>query len=189
MWRKTRSITSDPKCPGVDPNRNFNWHWNDSGASGSDDPCDEVYRGPSIFSEPECKAVGDFLFANNQTLKAMITLHTYGDYWLVPYGYVLPPAYPPDYQELLEAAQDAAKATVDAGGPEFTVGNCAEVLYPATGASDDFSKGAVGIKFVYTVEIGDYFTQPESEIIKTANTTWAGLKVIAKRVLKLPYAN
>jgi len=124
--------------------------------------------------------------ANNKTVMGLITLHTYGEYWLVPFGYVLPPVYPPDYQELLEAAQDAAKATVAAGGPEFTVGNSADLLYPATGASDDFSKGAAGIKFVYTVETGDSFTQPESEIIETASTTWAGFKVIAKRVIKLP---
>ena len=28
FWRKTRSPTSIPQCPGVDANRNFDIHWN-----------------------------------------------------------------------------------------------------------------------------------------------------------------
>jgi len=187
MWRKTRSTGSGSDCVGVDPNRNFDWHWDDKKCEGaSDHPCAEDYRGPAVYSEPECKGVADLLFANNQSLKAMITTHTYGNVWLVPYGFCLPTTYPPDYKELLAAGQDAAKAIADAGGPDFEVGNSATILYPATGASDDFSKGAVGIKYVYTVELGDSFTQPDTDILQTASSTWAGYKVIAKRVMKLP---
>lgn len=38
---------------------------------------------------------------DNNNLQAMITLHTFGQLWLVPYGYTSPPVYPPDYDELV----------------------------------------------------------------------------------------
>lgn len=64
-----------------------------------------------------------------------------------------------------------------------------KLLDPASGASDDWSKGVAGVKFVYTMELrdtGNYgFVAPASEIIPTADETWAGIKVIAQRVLDL----
>lgn len=39
--------------------------------------------------------------ARKRNLQAMITLHSYGQLWLVPYGYTLPPDYPSDYDDLV----------------------------------------------------------------------------------------
>jgi len=182
LWRKTRSINDNADCPGADENRNYDWHWDSEGGADTE-PCSDIYKGKSVFSEPEAKAVGDAIYANNQTLKALITTHTFGNLWLIPFG---DGSHPDDYQELEDAAKEAAKATVDAGGPEFTVGNSAEVLYQTTGTTEDFAKGPAGVKYSYTVEIGESFTDPDTEIIKKASTTFAGFKVIAKRVLKQP---
>ncbi|KAJ8302919.1 hypothetical protein KUTeg_019315, partial [Tegillarca granosa] len=51
MWRKTRSKYSGHLCHGVDPNRNWDFHWNEGGTSR--DPCSDTYSGPSAFSEIE----------------------------------------------------------------------------------------------------------------------------------------
>lgn len=59
----------------------------------------------------------------------------------------------------------------------------------AAGASDDWSKAKADVKFVYTLELRDKgaygFVAPERVIIPTGEETWAGIQVIAQRVLAL----
>lgn len=57
-------------CEGVDPNRNFGFHWGeeDEGAASSD-PCHETYAGPKAFSEPETRAIADYILANKKSIK------------------------------------------------------------------------------------------------------------------------
>lgn len=40
-------------------------------------------------------------------------------------------------------------------GVKYTVGSSATTLYPAAGGSDDWAKGIAGIKYAYTIEMGD----------------------------------
>uniref|UniRef100_A0A1I8BTT3 ShKT domain-containing protein n=1 Tax=Meloidogyne hapla TaxID=6305 RepID=A0A1I8BTT3_MELHA len=61
LWRKNRSPTHCVRdqwgrnrcCKGVDLNRNFDFHFKESGSS--DDPCSEIYQGKHAFSEPEAR--------------------------------------------------------------------------------------------------------------------------------------
>ena len=69
LWRKTRSNHKRFGCVGVDPNRNWGYHWGGQGASG--DPCDETYYGPKAFSEPETKAIKDFIMARKGTFRVI----------------------------------------------------------------------------------------------------------------------
>jgi hypothetical protein len=187
MWRKTRS--KQKLCFGVDPNRNFAYQFGGQGTSNQ--PCSDIYRGTAAFSEPETKAISTKIMGLKDSLKAYLTLHSYGQWWLVPYGYIDPAVFPPDYQELLKAAQDGAAALKAVHGTTFTVGNSDELLYAAAGASDDWSKAIPGIKFVYTMELRPNesspggFVLPANQIIPTGEETWAGMKVIAQRVLDL----
>merc|ERR1711926_50689 len=57
MWRKTRSPQGG--CIGVDPNRNWDFHWGESGVS--DKPCTEVFPGDEAFSEIETRNIRDFV--------------------------------------------------------------------------------------------------------------------------------
>jgi carboxypeptidase A2 len=192
MWRKTRSkqkCSILQCCYGVDPNRNFPYHFGGSGTSSN--ACSDIFRGTSALSEPETKALSEAVLAHKDQIKAYLTLHTYGQWWLVPFGYIDPPVYPPDYNELLKVAQDGAAALKAVHGTTFTVGNSDALLYAAAGASDDWAKGEVGTKFSYTMELRPSntnpsgFVQPASQIIPTAEETWAGIKVVADRVLAL----
>lgn len=57
-------------CEGVDPNRNFAYHWGEEKERGaSSDPCHETYSGPFAFSEPETKAMADYILANKQHIR------------------------------------------------------------------------------------------------------------------------
>ena len=49
LWRKTRSNNSCGAGEGADPNRNWDFHWSETGASG--DSCSQTYYGPEPFSE------------------------------------------------------------------------------------------------------------------------------------------
>uniref|UniRef100_A0A915MS58 Peptidase M14 carboxypeptidase A domain-containing protein n=1 Tax=Meloidogyne javanica TaxID=6303 RepID=A0A915MS58_MELJA len=95
LWRKNRSPTHCVRdqwgrnrcCKGVDLNRNFDFHFKESGSS--DDPCSEIYQGKHAFSEPEARAVRDALLSNRYRgrIDGYITLHTYSQIWIHPYGH------------------------------------------------------------------------------------------------------
>ncbi|ROL51622.1 Carboxypeptidase A2 [Anabarilius grahami] len=84
LWRKSRSVTSNPNCPGVDLNRN--WDAEFSGPGASDDPCGEDYRGPSAQSEIEVKNIADFITSHGN-FKSFMTLHAYSQLLMYPYAY------------------------------------------------------------------------------------------------------
>ena len=57
-----------------------------------------------------------------------LTFHSYGQYWLIPWGYDV--EYPADYSDLKKLAVQAAASC---SKYKYTVGNSAELLYPAAG--------------------------------------------------------
>ncbi|XP_040147371.1 carboxypeptidase A2 isoform X2 [Ictidomys tridecemlineatus] len=84
MWRKTRSKVSGSLCVGVDPNRNWDAGFGGPGASSS--PCSDSYHGPRANSEVEVKSIVDFIKSHGE-FKAFITLHSYSQLLMYPYGY------------------------------------------------------------------------------------------------------
>merc|ERR1712198_573891 len=60
MWRKTRSATgSIMGCKGVDPNRNWGYHFAESGVSNN--KCSDIYPGSEAFSEVETSNIKKFV--------------------------------------------------------------------------------------------------------------------------------
>ncbi|XP_076679448.1 carboxypeptidase B isoform X2 [Andrena cerasifolii] len=204
LWRKTRSNHGENQddsrllqlvnryarwfwgnCEGVDPNRNFGYHWGEVEDGGASlDPCHEIYAGPHAFSEPETKAMADYILANKQNIRMYLTLHSYSQMWLVPWGYTY--SKPSDYSELANAARKAINAISKVHGTSYQLGPSADLLYPTSGASDDWAKGVAGIKYAYTLELRDRgtygFLLPATQIVPTARETWAGIKTIARLV-------
>lgn len=84
MWRKTRRPVSG-SCYGTDANRNFDFHWGEVGASSYS--CADTYKGTSAFSEPETQIVRDLLLGLTGRGKFYLTLHSYGNYLLYPWGW------------------------------------------------------------------------------------------------------
>ncbi|XP_013407416.1 carboxypeptidase B-like [Lingula anatina] len=186
MWRKTRSKQSY-SCYGVDPNRNFNFHWGESGTSQY--PCAETYGGKRAFSEPETQAMRDFIYSKRHIIKTYISLHSYGNYWLTSWGYTR--NLPSDYQELLNIAKKGSDAILSVRGQSYSFGSAGVLLYPAAGGSDDWAKGKAGIKYSYTIELspGDQtsdrwygFNLPASHIPRVGEDLFKGLKVVAEAV-------
>ncbi|KAE9555329.1 hypothetical protein FO519_001488 [Halicephalobus sp. NKZ332] len=193
MWRKNRRPAQCKKnyfhticCSGVDLNRNFDWFFGSSGSSS--DPCHETYHGPSAFSEPESRAVKEFLEKN--PVKAFITLHSYSQLWLIPYGH-RKRSYPQDYSTALRPlALRATKALNKLYGTKYAVGTGADLMYEASGASHDYAKGTLHIPYAYLIELrpkstmfANGFLLPEKEIRPTGEETWEALKIIADEMI------
>ncbi len=141
---------------GVDLNRNSSFNWGGIGASTN--PCHETYRGPSAASEPETQAIQDFILtrfpdqrgpgddapAPDDATGVFITLHSYGNLVLWPWGNT--------YTSAPNGAQLRMLGTKMAYYNGYTPGQ-SSTLYPTTGATDDWVYGELGVA-AYTFEIG-----------------------------------
>lgn len=152
---------------GIDMNRNHTFEWNTGGSSNA--PCDQTYRGPSAGSEVETSSLETLIkslipdqrgpnptdLAPYNATGIMITLHSYGNLVLWPWG------------NRSTAAPNAAglkgigdKFATYNGYQACQSGPC---LYTVSGSSDDFVYGELGSP-AYTFEIGTQFMPPYSEI-------------------------
>lgn len=171
-----------PDCPqwpptsfsqyGVDLNRNHSFGW--GGVGSSNEPCEQTYRGIAAASEVEVaqlealiralipdqrgEAQSDPAPAN--TTGIFITLHSFGELVLWPWGNTAAPA--PNRADL--------KAIGDKFASYNKYHSCQPTtcLYATTGASDDWAYGELGIP-AFTFEVGKSFMPPISEV---DNTLW-----------------
>ncbi|XP_072003599.1 carboxypeptidase A1-like [Engystomops pustulosus] len=185
MWRKTRSINVGSSCVGVDPNRN--WNAGFGGPGSSSNPCGETYHGAYPHSEPEVNSIVDFILAHGN-VKAMLTIHSYSQMLLFPYGYTNELA--PDHKELMELAKRTATALASLHGTKYTYGTTIATIYQADGTTTDWAYNN-GIKYSYTFELRDTgkygFILPAEQIIPTAEETWLALMTIMEHVKDHPY--
>ncbi|XP_047115367.1 carboxypeptidase B-like [Schistocerca piceifrons] len=184
LWRKTRSYqgSDDPDCMGVDANRNYDFHWGGEGSS--TDPCSETFAGPSPFSEPEARNHAAFLRANNDSISLYLTLHSYGQLFLYPWGWTTD--YPDNVDELHALGIAATAALAAVRGTQYTVGSSANVLYFSSGSSRDYAKGVPGARFSYTLELPEGgasgFDPEPSAIWPVVTETFELIKVLADAV-------
>ena len=143
-WRKNRQPYSGGI--GVDLNRNYGGSSNGNpwGSWGSvfqgaatHDPSQEVYCGPSPFSELEIQAIRD-VYLNND-ICASISWHTYGQLVMWPWGYT--PTSAPDNTYLTEVGQQIASRITQQDGSGTYTPQQSCVLYPTTGDTLDWSYG------------------------------------------------
>lgn len=149
LWRKTRSGILPATCRGTDGNRNFDYHFGEVGASAN--PCSETFRGEKAFSEKETIALRDAVSEIKDSCKFYLTLHSYGNYMLYPWGYTSD--LPASWEEIDEIARIGADAIANATGTKYTVGSSTNVLYAAAGGSDDYMFGALNVPISITMEL------------------------------------
>lgn len=164
LWRKNTNngdgCTTFPNY-GTDLNRNSSYGWGGVGASTL--PCSTTYRGASAASEPEVRAFQDYatiLFpdqrgpldtdpAPDDATGLFISLHSYSELVLFPWGWTS-----------AAAPNMTALRTL---GRKFGYHNRYQVLqsdglYPTSGTSDDWTYGELGLAS-YTFELGTAFFQ------------------------------
>ncbi|XP_042324841.1 carboxypeptidase A1-like [Sceloporus undulatus] len=185
MWRKTRSINAGSSCIGVDPNRN--WDAGFGGPGSSSNPCAETYHGAFPHSESEVKSIVDFIL-NHGNVKSVLSIHSYSQMLMFPYGYKKEPA--PDHDELNQLAQEAVTTLEEVYGTKYTFGSTIDTIYQADGTTIDWTYEN-GAKYSYTFELRDTgrygFVLPADQIIPTAEETWVALMKILEHVHSHPY--
>jgi hypothetical protein len=174
LWRKTRQVYESVTCVGADCNRNFDFQWMTVGAS--DVPCASTYAGPYPNSEPEALAQSEFMMDRNGIWDLFITLHTYGQLWMAPYGYTTD--LPENYESMERVGLAAVETIRNTSGKEYRFGSASSILYQSSGTSRDWAAGVPRIPYVYTLELRDEesFELPASEIRPTGEEIWAALK-------------
>ncbi|CAG4981220.1 unnamed protein product [Parnassius apollo] len=194
FWMKTRSRLADhsddytgwfpwnwgsSECIGVNADRNWDYRWGEKDSSS--DPCADNYAGPHPFSEPETRAVSEFLAEHRGQIKVFLSFHAYSQAWLTPSSHAVAPF--DDEGIILEMGKLATAALADMYGTKYQVGAAAEIRQPASGMSHDWAKARAGIKFSYHVDLRDSFGPygfllPGSQIVSTARETWQAVKAI-----------
>uniref|UniRef100_A0A8C7RBR6 Carboxypeptidase A1 n=1 Tax=Oncorhynchus mykiss TaxID=8022 RepID=A0A8C7RBR6_ONCMY len=176
MWRKTRKPNPGSSCIGTDPNRN--WDAGFGGPGASDSPCSETYRGPKAHSESEVKSIVDFVKSHGN-LQAFVSIHSYSQMLLYPYGYTRTPCK--DESELHNLARKAITDLASLYGTSYRYGSIINTIYQASGGTIDWTYNQ-GIKYSYTFELRDTgrygFILPANQILPTAKETWLALMAI-----------
>jgi carboxypeptidase T len=193
LWRKNRRPISDGDCGssvGVDLNRNYDYQWrlmsdeacpvltDDIGAS--DDPRNEIYRGPKPNSEPEIKAVQSLMDDPNRHFRALLDYHNYSQLILYPWGYQQRPA--PDDRTLATLAEQMAGEIFAVARKTYTPQQAID-LYATTGSSIDYAYGAHGVAAPFVIEMRPTcckFNVEESEIADINGETWNGARAILR---------
>ncbi|XP_055628460.1 carboxypeptidase B-like [Toxorhynchites rutilus septentrionalis] len=175
LWRKNR-VRLHSECVGVDLNRNFPYAWVNSGTM-----CKPYFAGSRPGSELETRAMMNLMERFKAAVKLYIAVHTHGEMILWPWGYKVVRC--DNWREHDHYAKMASNAIKTAGGKQWRVGNSAELMYIASGASDDYAH-ANGVRLAYTIELtggGQYgFDLPEEELGKALAQTMQIFKVFGK---------
>lgn len=152
---------------GIDLNRNASYGWDTPGGS-STDACSATYRGPRPASEPEEQALEQLmrnLFRDQRpndltspapltTVGSMLSLHSSSNLSLLPWGFTEcdAEACPPSKQAPNDQGLRALAFRLGWYN-NYQTGQPSEILYAASGTSDDFAYGELGVG-AGTFEIG-----------------------------------
>jgi len=186
LWRKNMRALPGSSCFGVDLNRNFPEGY---GVGASNNPCNEIYMGPQPFSEPESKAIRDYVESIRGNTKVAISVHCYGNVLIYPWGYKV--VDHPDRENLAKLAGQVRDAIVKKTGEVYEAGTAVEVFGSwglAGGATDDYYISR-GIPYSFTFELPERdenghheFLLPPENIVRVGKQLMVGLNTIAKQL-------
>ncbi|MCH7871531.1 MAG: hypothetical protein IID33_07505 [Planctomycetes bacterium] len=173
MWRKNRRPVNGGNCDGIDLNRNFGVGWGQPGSSG--DPCNQTYRGAEAFSEPESRAMRDFILAH-PNLVTYQDIHSYSQLLMWPWGYQS--ALPPDQATFDFMGTTMADLIRGVHGMEYVVGPVYTTIYPASGVTIDWAYGEAEL-LAFTFELRDRgqtgFLLPPEQILPNCEEVYPAL--------------
>ncbi|TKR69521.1 hypothetical protein L596_021669 [Steinernema carpocapsae] len=153
FWRRNRrpAECGNPNncCQGVDLNRNFDSDWKPIPG-----PCSFTHPGLSPFSEPESRAIRDFLTSTKMQL--YLAIHSYGQQFLLPKG--IDQNHP-----VRSLAMKASEALKSVHGREYVVGTSLEITKSTSGGLAKDWAYDIGIPYSYTLELRP--NKPQKELV------------------------
>jgi len=176
LWRKNVAPNQGSTCLGTDINRNYGFRWGGAGASTS--PCAETYRGSAAWSSPEAAAERNWLspHLNQGRVDVYFDIHSYGGYFLSPWGFTGTQA-PPHYNQMVASMVSGVNAMYNINGRTYTYGDSGRTLYLTSGGTIDWTYGEFDLVDGYVIECwGTNFTPPTSWILPIGREVWAGVR-------------
>jgi carboxypeptidase T len=142
-WRKNKTDNNangvfDPGYDGVDLNQNYDFNWE---LGGSDNPANEVYRGPAPFSESENRIMRDFCLTEKPVFATNYHSPRSSDGNVVYYPwYWTGHGFAPDHAVIYSVASTLATLTKTEAGESFT----ALYGFATSGRARNWQYGVVG---------------------------------------------
>ncbi|ORZ39750.1 hypothetical protein BCR44DRAFT_142839 [Catenaria anguillulae PL171] len=202
LWRKNRRRHGLLDTFGVDLNRNFPHRWASPNGGASLNPSDETYRGPRPASEPEVKAVIDYVSKEMPRMIAALDLHAFSEMIMRPWGDTPDPT--PHEEQYKQVTERMAQAVNRVHGQDFLAIKSVD-LYPTSGTANDFfyaqtmvdgSTGTANVR-PYSVAIelrpnpetenGQFgFMLPASQIIPTGEEIFGAFLLYVRNAIANP---
>lgn len=142
--------------------------------------------GPYVFSEPEALALA-VVAEQTANLEGYLTMHSYGNWLLFSWGFTEEPVE--NAAELQQLGNAMSNAIYAVNGTRYTAGPTAELLYYASGTSQDWFT-VIGVPLSYTVELpagvgtgNGFIIQPE-RILPVSQEFWPGLVTYANHLVQ-----
>jgi len=179
LWRKNRRNNGN-NVFGVDLNRNWDEHWGGEGSSKT--PSSDTYCGKSPFSEPESRALSDYINSFDNIIGA-IDFHSYSQLILRPYGWTR--ANSPDEQSLKLIGDGVHYTIAEVYGTDYESIKGID-LYVTTGTASDwfYQEGIWGAYCIELRDTGRYgFVLPPNQIIPTGEEIWNSMLYFCETVI------
>jgi hypothetical protein len=168
-WRKNRRDNGDGTF-GVDPNRNYGLNF--GGVGTSSDTSNELYCGPSAFSEPETQVIRDLMTGSyGRDFVSAISYHNYSQVVIYPWGYTTEATdnwY--EYEALGMEMTRLINNSHSNPDHDYRYGQASRILYATSGDFTDWAHAELDV-LAFTIELRPlgypYFELPPDEIIPT----------------------
>lgn len=138
FWRKNRQVIENSECIGIDNNRNFDYHWGESGVSF--DPCHATFPGASPISTAENLAIDTL--AKNISFDFVLNYHSYSQLIGYPYGYTTKQT--PDSEIFDNLALKMVNSIFDIHSEVYNYGQTSRSVYSFSGGLCDYFYGKDG---------------------------------------------
>ncbi|TMW59630.1 hypothetical protein Poli38472_004699 [Pythium oligandrum] len=171
---------------GVDLNRNYDICFDLDERGSQKKPCEEDYRGPAPFSEPETQAIKGFIEHKDSRFSTSLNYHSFGRYFNIPFA----------CEANGEVSDETDRSIYKSWASEMTRFNGfkygqpwkASNLYTVNGETSDWMWAAHGI-FAMSPEVGPAFTNnaqagfwPPMEDVPTISTELYYSNLVAARI-------
>jgi hypothetical protein len=133
-------------------------------------------------AEVESRAMNIYMTRYRPMVRMYISVHSFGDMVLYPWGFSGSPGLISNWQRHHDVGLLWANAIREQTGKNYVVGNIADILGNAFGASDDHMAGEQLVNLVYTLELTGGgttgFDFPEAEIGALVRETFWGYRAL-----------
>ncbi|XP_070067374.1 carboxypeptidase B [Drosophila virilis] len=182
LWTKNRNYDSASGCYGVNLDRNFDYGWGQAGSTSN--PCKNLYHGAKSFSEPETRAIRNFLLGMRDYLGAYVSFGGYGQAITYPWGdadYVTS-----NQRELRHTARQAILNFRRLNHAEYSMGSSYRQKLARSGNAADWVQQHIEPQYVYNVFLKDQgrygYLMPPHYILESGEEAYEFLKTIAQQL-------